>query len=492
MTSCRLLAVVMLSAGVGACTGRAGPSTDPRAASVDPCQLEPASESLPPSGTVVVTAPIEPGRLWLDPNAGERFLLAHLYEPLVRVDCAGAVRPGLASSWRFDPARHRWLITLRDGARFWNGEPATAVEILGAWREAAQREGGADMGRLLEGVVATDERTFSMALGEDSLRVLADPAFLVRRERPGSDWPEGTGSYRLADGAPGRASPSPNAVVSLRLEPMHDERAPRLTIHSVAPAAARDLIDVGIDLLLTDTPDLIAYAASQPGLDTAALAWSRLYLLMTTSASTAADAQPMLPDESRRAQRALLARDVVRVSARAGAAPGWWAQAGSCPASPSSSQGTMRAPGALGIAYDRTDPTAQALAERLAAVTAMGERGAAGDANALIPAPLRAAGSRVTAVGLPAPEFASALRGGVTLAYVIAVPAGELAPCLAQDRIRRRAPWLGVAGLSVIGAAVPLVETHWTVVYRSDRLGLSLQWDGTPLLAPAVAARSRP
>lgn len=487
---------MLLSAGLGACAGRAGSSAGPLGELVDPCQLEPAPESPPSSLTIAVTAPIAARQLWLDANPAERFLLAHLYETLVRVDCRGAVQAGLAKSWRFEPARRRWLFTLRNEARFWNGEPARAADVLGAWREAALREGGAGMARVLEGAAATDERTLSIALGEDSLRVLADPAFLVRRERPGSDWPEGTGPYRLVDAEPTGTSAERNALAPLRLEPMYDDAsAPRLAIHSMSAAAARDLVDVGVDLLLTDAPDLIAYAASQPGLDSAALAWSRLYLLMTTSLpATTVDTQRLVPYESSRTQRDVLARDVVRVSARGATPSGWWTQGLSCARTAPATQGTrpaMRAPGALGVAFDRTDPVAQALAERIAAVTAMGSRGAERGANALIPPSVLAAGSRVTAVGLPSADFGSALRDGVTLAYVIAVPVRELAPCVARDRILRRAPWLGAAGPSVTGAVVPLIETHWTVLHRHDQLGLRLQWDGTPVLLPSsVPARS--
>lgn len=489
---------MLLPASLDACAGRAGSSAGPLGEPVDPCQLEPAPETPPSALTIAVTAPIAARHLWQDANPAERFLVAHLYETLVRVNCRGAVQPGLAESWRFEPARRRWLLTLRDEARFWNGEPARAVDVLGAWREAALLDGGEGTARVLEGAEATDERTLSIALGEDSLGVLADPAFLVRRARPGSDWPEGTGPYRLVGAEPTGPSAGRNAFVSLRLEPMYDDaRASRLTIHSVSAAAARDLVDVGVDLLVTDAPDLIAYAASQPGLDSAALAWSRRYLLMATSLSaTTVDSQRMVPYESSRAQRDVLARDVVRVSARGATPPGWWTQGLSCARTAPATQGmapAMRLPGALGVAFDRTDPVAQALAERVAAMTAMGSRGVESGTNALIPPSLLAAGSRVTATGMPRAEFTSALHDGVTLAFVIAVPVRELAPCVAEDRILRRAPWLAAIGPAVTGAVIPLVETRWTVLHRHDQLGLRLQWDGTPVLVPSpVPARSRP
>lgn len=485
----RSLAAAMLSAGLGACAGHAGPSPEPRGAAPDPCQLALPPASSPSSLTVVVTAPIEPRRLWLDANPGERFLLSNLYETLVRVDCRGIVRPGLASSWRFDSAGGRWILALREAARFWNGEPAAAGEILGAWRETAQRGGMAAMDRVLAGALAKDERTISIMLGPDSLRVLADPGFLVRRERPGSAWPEGTGPYRPADSLPTSPSPGLAALQSLRLEPMHDGHAPRLAMYSVPVAAARDLVDLGIDLLLTDAPDLISYAASQPGLDSAALDWSRLYLLLTTVPEGFVSPRPGVPEEARVTQREALARDVVRGAARAAQPPYWWGQSTSCMGPPQGAPAPQPSRGAAEIAYDRADPTARALAERLAAVAAMSERGA-NDASALLGA-LRGVGSRARAVGLSSAAFADALRTGVSLAYVFDVPARVPGPCLAWDRFLRRAPWIVEPGGSLAGTIVPLVETRWTVLHRPDRLGLGLEWDGTLVLAPLATPVAR-
>lgn len=484
----RPLTIVLLSAGLGACAGRAGhPAGRPDAAG-DPCELAPAPETPAPNLTIVVTAPIDAGRLWLDPNPAERFVLAHAYETLVRVDCTGAVRPGLATEWRQEPTRGRWVFTLREETRFWNGERVTAAGVLAAWRETAQRTGSRAASPLLDGASALDDRTLAVPVPGDDLRLLADPAFLVRRERPGSPWPEGTGPYRLIDDGPDESATGSGLLRPLRLERMSNAVATRLTIHSVSPAAARDLVDVGVDLLLSDAADLIAYAESQPGLDPAAFAWSRRYVLVTTAPAVAGDSSASMPDEARRAERDALARDVVRANARGSVPPWWWEGSASCVRDGPGAPSARRAPGALGIAYDRTDPTARALAERLAAVAAMGDRGGAGGADRLVPATVLAAGSRVTAVGLAPAELANALRDGVTLAYVIAVPVRVRSPCLAWDRLVRRAPWLDQTGAAGSAGIVPLVETRWTLLHGHDRLGVWLQWDGTPIVVPMAAA----
>src|SRR2546426_9242355 len=41
--------------------------------------------------------------------------------------------PGLAATWEQAPG-DRWAFTLRDNARFWDGAPVTARDVLASWR----------------------------------------------------------------------------------------------------------------------------------------------------------------------------------------------------------------------------------------------------------------------------------------------------------------------------------------------------------------------
>src|SRR5262245_57621591 len=55
---------------------------------------------------------------------GSRFVGYNLYDALIlwdlsRADVATELRPGLATSWKVDPADpHRWIIALRQGVKF--------------------------------------------------------------------------------------------------------------------------------------------------------------------------------------------------------------------------------------------------------------------------------------------------------------------------------------------------------------------------------------
>ena len=67
-------------------------------------------------------------------------LFRQLYETLVRVDCHGRVRPGLAASWRLDANGRTWIVTLRENARFSDGAPVTAADVRASWT----RDGSGD------------------------------------------------------------------------------------------------------------------------------------------------------------------------------------------------------------------------------------------------------------------------------------------------------------------------------------------------------------
>ncbi len=67
---------------------------------------------------------------------GHRFMGITLYDQLVewdltRADGPAVLTPGLAESWRVDPAdSKRWIFTLRDGVRFHDGKPLVAEDIV--------------------------------------------------------------------------------------------------------------------------------------------------------------------------------------------------------------------------------------------------------------------------------------------------------------------------------------------------------------------------
>lgn len=67
---------------------------------------------------------------------GHRFMGITLYDQLVtwdlsRAEAPAVLRPGLATTWKADPANpKRWVFILRDGVRFHDGKPLTARDVV--------------------------------------------------------------------------------------------------------------------------------------------------------------------------------------------------------------------------------------------------------------------------------------------------------------------------------------------------------------------------
>jgi len=272
--------------------------------------------------------------------------------------------------------------------------------------------------------------------GERFVFDLADTA--ARLDCRGRPTPDAAGPYRIRDIGPS----------TLLLEPITGARGPRLTIHSASEANARDLVDGGVDLLLTDSPTLAAYAATRADVTQLPLGWDRTWVVATPRGSLAVDTS--------QAFRAGLARDAVRADARAGEGPYWWTDTAGCVAP--TVRSALAPASTHGIVYPRDDAVARSLAERLVAIL----------------------GGRATAVGLAPNAFASALTSGSEQAYVLPLPRATRDRCRSIAELFGTTTWLGVQG-----AIVPLVDTRLRAVVRRDRLALRFTWDSTvAIVAP--------
>ena len=149
--------------------------------------------------TIALTEPVDPAHAPLPRNVAERFLFAQLYETLIHVDCQGRVLPALAGSWE-QGAAGRWTVTLRSDARFWDGAPVTARDVLTAWR--------ARDSSLAQSIAVLDERALSIDPSGRSFQRFADPALAVTKSAPGGGWPIGTGQYWTTGAAGGDSTTS--------------------------------------------------------------------------------------------------------------------------------------------------------------------------------------------------------------------------------------------------------------------------------------------
>ena len=366
--------------------------------------------------TVALTDSVDPTHAPVPRSDAERLVFRHLYETLVRFDCDGHAVPALAESWTSSDGGRRWALTLRADAQFWDGAPVTARDVV-----VGKGGAGYTLTPLEPRVVGV-----WLAKGSDAVPAfLSDPALAVTKPAPGGDWPIGTGRYWVTG-----ANTTAQEIRAL------SSAGDTLVFRQAATTDPRDLLDAGVDLLVTRNRPVIEYAATQPAFAVVELPWDRIYVL--------AGAEPP-------AVRLDGLEQAVRSEARrpqGGAF--WWEELQACgpppaPVPPAASPGAPRR-----IAYVRGDPTGRDLAGRIAAL-----------------------GGGVAA-GLASADFAKALNNGTAAAYVLALPRAVPEPCRAARDLLP--PWpVSVA---------PLVETRARVVVRRGVSRWGMDGDGTVHLAP--------
>ncbi len=332
-----------------------------------------ASDSVGPARPLVVA--------YGDADDARRGRLADRLTPLRR-DCVGRFLPGLAVRWSADTTGAFWTLTL---------EGWTAGALAATWRadpdaEAALRSAG------VTSLVPVDDRRLVVGFAAPSPSV---PAV-------------------FADRALGVARPGEPTMIDA--EPAGDD--------------LRDAVDHGADLIVTADPDLLDYAARRPATTIVPLPWDRTYYLVLPAES--AGVAGAVPADTA-GFRASLARDAVRVDARAAADSG-----AHCP-------GEGEVGGAAGrsgaVAYPKGERTAEALAERIVALAHPAE---------------------LQVQPLEPDTFARALARGEARAFIV-------------PRVSRTA---GCADWPAGSTAVPLVETRRHAIVRRGAPLLVADWDG--------------
>lgn len=381
-------------------------------------------------------------------NAAERLAFAQMYETLIDVDCDGNPRPGLAASWTFDATRTRVTLTLRSGARFWSGNTVTASAVLAAWQATSERSASSSQlaRALANGTTVIDDHTLLVSLPDTAWLTLAEPALAVYVPQAAARAPEGSGPFR-----PAEQSVVPSGAFVLTPAESND---PNLLIRRTPSGDPRDAIDAGADVLVTDDPTAVAYAASRASLAAVPLPWTRTYALAVPEAASPIGALLLRPDSEAVALRSSLARDAVRAEARAAQPPYWWNDTAGCGATLDSRSAAPAAGRSNRVVYRGDDAAARGLAERLVALD-----------------------SRTVAAGLAPNEFTRALRDGGDVAYVLNLPRTALSVCGARAMLRSSAPWLGSDGGGAL--LLPLIETRQTAIVNHDRVSAHVDWSGT-------------
>jgi hypothetical protein len=448
------------------------------------CQVVPAPADIPDSITVALLDAIEPGRAPWAGNSSEQMLFRHLYETLITVDCFDVVRPGLAKSWKGGKGGRRWTFELREDARFWDGTPVTAHDVARSWRDALTLD------TAIDSAAATGDRVLHVYLKRRHRhvpRLLSASVFAVTRQSTDPNWLLGSGPYRVAaptrgsHGMPGR---------TFTAHPAFGRSGPVVRFMETSVKDARDMLEGGIDVMVTSNPAVLEYAAGRPQFVTAPLPWDRTYVLLAVSRVRELRAGRRLGTISAQLSDGL-AQDAVRGDARGYRSPSWWDELRNCgelsaglSQPPLGPRGARTSSGRRGVLYDLNDPVARDLAERIVALAAA-DPGVSPEAAALTRAlpGLAGAARDLTAEGVTAGELAPRLRRGDDFAYVIPITRRPPSPCYEARELLNRAPWLAALETDFPKALAPLVDTRAHVIARIDAAGLMVDAYGNVVIA---------
>ena len=356
---------------------------------------------------MALTDPVDWARVSTPTNDSERLLFRQLFATLVRVDCRGEIRPGIADSWRSDSTGRIWTFTFPEPGQLADHPAITAGAVASSWK--ARESGVQALG--IDSAVALKDRTLRVTLraSRDSApRLFADPLLSVDHRVVAVHDP--TGRVVVPNDPP----------VDFELSPAGDPR---------------DALDRGVDLVVTRDPAVAEYVASRPEFLTSPLPWSRTYALLQFAGT-----QPISGIPGADSLRRSLASDVVQAEARPAQPPFWWSGPQSCRQDVTMG---VTLPTSPRLVYSRTDEIARALAERIVALSG---------------------NTQLRAVGLGEIDFAAALRDRRERGYIVFLPRNVAAPCHASADLPTGGwlePLIDTRARAIVRRGAPPLSIDW-------------------------------
>ena len=465
---------LILLVAVSACGVK--PVLAPLATFPSECAIPSDSAAIPDTISVVLTDPTDqPGTFW-DAWSNHHLVVGHLYETLITVDCIGGIHPGLAASWSADPEGRRWTFVLRRDARFWDGSWVRAVDVQ---RSLMDSDAGIS---IIDSIVVSDDRTVIVFANESTVNfpfVLAAPSFTVSKASQASGLIQGSGPFRLDLS---ESPPSGASVYTLKPTAYSAKKKPVLQFTESAARDERDLLIGDVDLLVTSDPTVLDYARLRNQFSVLPLPWDRTYILLSaTRVSDILSGNPtkILPQSFLDS----LARDAVRRDARGHLPSAWFDRPLACTdgaqTRPQSNYSGGKADELIRVLYDRADPVARQLAERIVALGNTGQNSSTeSDAvGAAIPGINENPGA-LRAYGASHEEMEQSLALGSDFAYIVAQSLRSTDACIDAENLLRRAPWLSPLGRRLRQGLVPLVDTRQNLIVRTGIFALTFDWFG--------------
>lgn len=253
-----------------------------------------------------------------------RILAVNVYDPLVRAGTTGEPVPALATTWS-NPASDVWRFRLDRQARFSDGSPVTAEDVVRSFARA--RESGSIVaGNLAEVREVRAESPFVVTIlaaegSNDVLQTLT--AVLVAREAP-----EGREGLRLIGSGPYEVTRFvPAARVEMRASPARPGRRPHVGAAVWEPwgdgPGTRERLRADPRTVVVDPPaEAVEYASSDRRLGVSSeFSGALAYLAFGLSPAEGGGARPFADRRTREAVR--LALDVPALLAGIGPAAGF-------------------------------------------------------------------------------------------------------------------------------------------------------------------------
>ncbi len=459
--------------------GGGGKVEEPTTDSPSMCAVTP-EEAVRRGGTIRIALPggIDRTAIPFPPGEGARLFCRNLYETLTERTCEGKVMPAIARHWSGPDSSGAWTVTIDGDTRFWSGEVVRAVDVAKSWEGTAKRLSTAGVASPWDwfpagegGIRAVDDSTLVIDPGIDGIDlpvILSHPAFAVTGPPVKGALPEGTGPWRIAEGAKRGKSLIP--CVRNPYSRVDPAGADTLLFDVRRPGSdLRDLPFDQLDLVVMRDGGAVDYAATLPWFTDTALPWNRtVFLLLADSKYLArlekafagypfresvardvaeADARPIEPEEAEKFERI--------------ACP---AEKNGPAADPPLENGTAY------VLYPKGSTGASSIASRVAAIARSPVCSLVG----------------VTAAGASAGRLRRSPEG-TALAAVLPVDAPLRDGCSARASLSRRVPWIveerPESGRSP--AVLPLVESRAHLFARKGLAGISVDYRGTILLAKA-------
>jgi len=433
------------------------------------CVVLPSTGEVADTVRVALSEPVGPAFAPWPRNDAEALLFRHFYETLIATDCLGRVQPSLAWSWRkVDRGRH-WVFKLRDDARFWDGSRVTAKNVVWSWQLA--RFDPATLNAAVDSVVAEGDLNVHVYFRYPHRKVprlLSSLAFAVAKPAAQENWLTGSGAYRMSVTGERRSWGLERRILA---EPTRGAKKPVIDFLETSDRDPRDLLESGVDMVITSDPAVIEYASARVHFAAVPLLWDRTYLFLSPGRVRIlanGGKTETIPGDFLEA----LAKDAVRSDAQGFRAPSWWSEFRVCEAEVSVTAAAVPERGQTRrILYDSDDPVARDLTQRIVSLLSA-YTGTSPGTKALDSAVGGARGERPVGEGVARENLNMSLQTGEDWGYIVSIPRLSFDPCHSAAQLIARAPWVGYPNGDLQKTVIPLVDTRKHVIARRDRFGL--------------------